>query len=254
MHYYKHRFEMPGRPGTMIFVQTDDEVEMGARIIEIIEKWWSPPSNYYHLRKGGHISALRRHKHDRFFARLDIENFFGSITRNKIHRALKSIGLSFADAEAISHRSSVQYQGSRFLPFGYVQSPILASLVLNKSALGVALRTLGPSGVFVSVFMDDILISHPDSIDAVSEACATIEAAASEARFVISEIKRQGPSEDISAFNINLAHEFLAIHPDRFENFEQRIRAMGRCPSTEGILGYVEAVNDEQFEYLESLI
>ena len=254
MHYYKHRFELPDRPGTIVFVQTEEEIEMGGRIIELVAKRWRPPSNYYHLRKGGHISALRRHKHDRFFARRDIENFFGSVTRNKIHRSLKSIGFSFANAEAVSHRSSVQHQGRRFLPFGYVQSPILASLVRHKSALGKALHAIGHDGVFVSVFMDDLLVSHPDSQGAVADACGAIESAALEARFTLSDIKKQGPGEAISAFNIDLAHESLVIRPDRFEDFERRVRMMGKCPSTDGILGYVEAVNDQQFQYLEGLV
>lgn len=254
MHYYKHRFELPERPGTFIFVQTDEEIEAVVLMIAAIRKQWRPPGNYYHLIKGGHISALRRHKHDQHFARLDIENFFGSITRNKIQRALMSIGFSFADAEHISHRSSVKHDGRRILPFGYVQSPILASIVLNRSALGKMIRALRQTGVYISVFMDDILVSHPDNVDAVSNAIELLEGAANEARFTLSQAKRQGPAAEISAFNITLAHESLMINPDRLEDFEQRIRVMGRCPSTDGILGYVRAVNGEQFAYLADII
>jgi hypothetical protein len=254
MQYYKHRFQLPDRPDTTIFVQTEDEVERGNAIIASVLELWSPPGNFYHLQKGGHISALRRHKHDQQFARLDIENFFGSVTRNKVHRALKNIGFSFADAAVVSHRSCVQHNGRRVLPFGYVQSPLLASLVLHKSALGNAIKALGKNGLFVSIFMDDILISHPDSANAVSDGIAVIEHAAAEARFTLSAVKRQGPATAISAFNIDLAHESLVITPARLDDFEQRVRVLGKCPVTDGILGYVEAVNDQQFEYLNALM
>ena len=102
--------------------------------------------------------------------------------------------------------------------------------------------------------MDDILIFHPDSANAVTDGIATIEGAAAEAHFTLSAVKREGPAGAISAFNIDLAHESLAITPARFHDFEQSVRVLGRTPITEGILGYVGAVNDDQFQYLDDLM
>ena len=252
--YYQHRFELPDRPGTTIFVQTEDEVEAGRRIIDSVALRWGAPSNFYHLLPGGHIRALRKHEADNVFVRLDIENFFGSITRNKIHQALKKIGFSFAGAQKLSHRSSVQHQGRRILPFGYVQSPILASLVLDKSALGKAMRQVAQRDLRLSVFMDDIILSHRDSSEVLLEACATLQAASEDARLHFSEAKQQGPAEKIIAFNIKLSHELLEITADRFALFEQHVMQFGDCPSTDGVLGYVEAVNQTQLERLEQLL
>ena len=45
------------------------------------------------------------------------------------------------------------------LPYGFVQSVIIASFCLHKSALGRYLNKLGGSGFKVSVYMDDIIVS-----------------------------------------------------------------------------------------------
>jgi hypothetical protein len=48
----------------------------------------------YHLRrKGGHVAAMHAHRNHKFFGRLDIERFFYSIARNRVQRALASIGV-----------------------------------------------------------------------------------------------------------------------------------------------------------------
>ena len=67
-------------------------------------------------------------------------------------------------AREIAEKSTVQCPHSNVkkyvLPFGFVQSPILASFCLHKSRLGVYLDKLYESGDFkVSVYMDDIIIS-----------------------------------------------------------------------------------------------
>lgn len=254
MRFYKHRFALPLRPDTTVFVQTDEEVEVGNHIIEIVTKRWPAPTNYFHLRKGGHVLAMHRHSTDRHFARLDIADFFRSVSRTKVQRVLKDIGFSFAEALDLSHRSCVHFDGRRSLPFGYVQSPILASLVLDKSALGQAIRSAKGNGVFVSVFMDDIIISHSDDEAAVADAVTRIEAAAVEARFSLAADKRQGPADSITAFNIILTHGSLAITPDRLEDFAREVLQWGNTPQSHGILGYVASVNTEQAKSLSGLI
>jgi hypothetical protein len=165
--FYDHKFPSPTKPERWIYVQTDDERAAATHLLAVLRKYWAPPKYFYHLRKGGHLSALQQHAHDNFFAVLDIEGFFGSVTKNKIARALKNIGFAWQDAVTVAHRSCVQEGVKRILPFGYVQSPMLASIVLNKSALGSALEAVKKQGLNVSVFMDDIILSHPDNGDLV---------------------------------------------------------------------------------------
>jgi hypothetical protein len=246
---------MPGRPETMVFVQTDAEILVARGITKLIRKYWTPPQHFRHLSKGGHVSALRRHKHDRYFAAFDIEHFFGAVTRNKVKRALLHLGMEFAEVENIAHRSCVRTGEVRHVPFGYLQSPALASLVLDKSALGQELRRLARSNqTFVTVFMDDIVLSHPNSAETLAEACARVEAAAEVARFKLSASKTQLPGQELSVFNIRLEHEMLAIEPDRYEVFARTVLHHGPGPSTDGILGYVASVNDEQLSKLSELV
>src|SRR5688572_23664695 len=103
--YYKHRFELPGRPGCVVFVQTPDEIKAARIFSQPIKTRWHVPKFFYHLRRGGHIAALEHHKRNIYFSRLDIKDFFGSITSNRVQRVLKSIGFALADAQTIAHRS-----------------------------------------------------------------------------------------------------------------------------------------------------
>ena len=49
------------------------------------------------------------------------------------------------------------------LPFGFIQSAILASICLDKSSLGIFLKRIKrDKSLSLSVYMDDILISSND--------------------------------------------------------------------------------------------
>ena len=67
-----------------------------------------PPRYFYHLRTGGHVGALSEHLHNLCFATLDISRFFDSVTRAKIHRALRSIGIAHDRAWEITQKSTVE--------------------------------------------------------------------------------------------------------------------------------------------------
>ena len=49
------------------------------------------------------------------------------------------------------------------LPFGFVQSPVLASLALATSALGAALSKLHSGGLVLSVYMDDSVLFRSET-------------------------------------------------------------------------------------------
>jgi hypothetical protein len=128
------RFEL--KPGKWIFVPTPEMIAVGKEIKSAIEKRWSPPSYFYHLRRGGHVAALRAHLGNAAFLRLDIQDFFGSIGRSRVARCLKS-RFGYETAREWAHVSTVRDPSGAagsIIPFGFVQSPIVASLCLAESA------------------------------------------------------------------------------------------------------------------------
>jgi hypothetical protein len=254
LQYYQHKFPSPTKPGTWIFVQTKEERANAEALVKAIAQQWHPPKYFFHLQKGGHLRALHRQKRDAYFVRLDIDKFYGTVTRNKLTSALKKIGFSFADAVSISYRSCVATGAGSRLPYGYVQSPILASLVLDKSALGHAFRKTIERGVNLSVFMDDVLLSHPDSSAPLDEALSILHHAAAKSGFTFSATKFEGPADLVTIFNIDLQHNSLALTSERYETFAQRVFAQGHGNSTQGILGYVRHVNEQQSAKLEDLL
>jgi hypothetical protein len=79
---------------------------------------------------------------------LDISGFFDCITRSKIYRALRSIGIDHREAWDIARGSTVEKtprKGDFSLPYGFIQSPALASLALDRSALGCRMKVLARS-------------------------------------------------------------------------------------------------------------
>lgn len=148
---------------TWVFVPTKETIANGLKVKKLIEDIWPIPNHYYHLRRGGHIQALMKHLKNRYFIHLDIQNFFGQINRSRITRSLKE-HIPYNRAREIAIESTVRLPDSPtikyILPFGFVQSPIIASMCLKKSALGRHLSRLESQKDFiVSVYMDDILVS-----------------------------------------------------------------------------------------------
>ena len=63
------------------------------------------------------------------------------------------------------------------LPFGFVQSPVLASFALTTSALGAGFVRLHNQNIKVSVYMDDFILSG-DGVDELTAARDSLAAAA----------------------------------------------------------------------------
>jgi hypothetical protein len=142
---WSSKFELknPGS-GKWVFVPTAETVALGKQIKKAIEDCWTPPSYFFHLREGGHVEALKSHLGNSSFVRMDVANFFGSINRSRITRCLKS-KVGYPKAREWANASTVKQPGGAegyIVPFGFVQSQILASLCLSESALGVCLGKL----------------------------------------------------------------------------------------------------------------
>ena len=212
---FQYSFQRNGKP---IFVPSEIGRKIGIEVKRKVEACIQFEDFYYHLRSGGHVAALHAHRNNKFFARLDIEKFFYSIARNRVARSLKHAGVErpihFAKWSTV--RNPYPTDGY-VLPYGFVQSPILASLVLKDSAIGRALSQISKH-LTVSVFVDDISISGGD-IKSTIEGFEYLEAAFVESGFNTNSAKTRSPAEEIDAFNCDLRHKSTTVLLSRISEF-----------------------------------
>ncbi|MBX3724470.1 MAG: hypothetical protein KF823_00955 [Xanthomonadales bacterium] len=234
-------------PGRWAFAPTDESRAFGKRIKQLVAKHWKAPSFYFHLRAGGHLAAVRRHASSSFFVHADIADFFGQVNRSRVTRCLKT-WLSYKDARTMASESVVKRPGFEgfVLPYGFVQSPILASLALDRSKLGPYLRKLdGRSDLSLSLYVDDILISGHDEQELLRIA-SELEDVAGAAGFPLSAAKKQGPAPQVTTFNLELSRGSLRVTGRRLAQFRDAYRAASSNHSRAGILGYLQTVNPQQ--------
>tara|TARA_R110002051_G_scaffold17387_3_gene51013 strand:- start:118 stop:900 length:783 start_codon:yes stop_codon:yes gene_type:complete len=227
---------------------------LGEELCERFYSKWTPPSIFYHHRNGGHIAALRKHLDNEHFSKFDISRYFYRISRNKIIRALKTCGFSFLEAsEAAAH--SVVNSGEGFnLPYGFTQSPLLASLCLNRSQAGEFLRRLDKD-ICVSVYVDDIIISHKDNPAKLAEVSEKLVERFNETGFPISEQKSAISKGEVTSFNIALSNNFMEITHERMVGFfNQVVEGMHNDDVLGGIYNYVLSVNPTQAAEIRSAI
>jgi hypothetical protein len=249
-----HRFER--KPGRWVFQPSDEARAEGAEVKALIEAHWRLPRYYYHLREGGHVAALRKHQRSELFIKADVADFFGSVSRSRICRLLKADfghkeALRMATASTVRHPEDPQ---RRMLPYGFIQSPLLASLAMSRSALGALLERLHRErGLVVTVYVDDIIVSGRN-VERLQEVLGELKVAAARSRLFLNESKEHGPSPVIEVFNIKLAvgHE-LEVLPGRLNDFARILAASTSPQKRNGILGYVSSVNFTQALALASL-
>jgi len=247
---YNHKFILP--KGQQVFVPSAASRQAGVVVHAEVRRRWHRPPHFYHLRPGGHVAALKTHVHNRCFATLDIHHFFDSVTRTKIHRALCSIGIEHRRAWEIAQESTVEKHRQRrdfSLPYGFVQSPALASLALDRGALGREMKTIARSNhTRLSCYVDDVILSGIEEEAVESSRLALIEAAR-QSGFAFNDTKSQRPGSEITAFNVALSNGTLAITGDRMREFEDDIL---RSPPAAviAIIGYVRSINRAQADAL----
>lgn len=234
---------------TCVFVPTEESVQIGQEVKADLQHRWPKPSFYYHLSKGGHVAALNAHTHHKFFLHLDIKDFFSHVNRSRITRCLKGY-FGYEKAREIAIQSTVQNPESNekefVLPFGFVQSPILASVCLSKSALGRNLKELHQHPAYaVTVYMDDIIVSA-NELDLLEQASENLQGAAEKSRFPLNDRKQEGPADCVTSFNIKLCQGSLAITNERLSKFSYAHAFSTNEHQRAGILEYVRSVNPEQ--------
>jgi hypothetical protein len=250
MQNYMSRFRLPN--GKWAYIQHDGLANSARQHIVRIRDLWNAPEYFFHLRSGGHVAALRLHQRNSWYGKIDLSSFFSNVTRYRLTRSLKRIGYSFRDADdfAVASTVCVNQEPRRFaLPYGFVQSPLLASVALDRSALGKCFRRIHSGGHTLSVYVDDIIVSANTESN-VEEALSMIRTAAQNTWFPINEKKSRGPSTELRAFNINMGTEEMEISAERFEEMCQEILINGVSQVSQGILGYVRSVSNAQAEQM----
>ncbi|CAM3425430.1 hypothetical protein BZK31_26235 [Pseudomonas floridensis] len=250
-HKWLSRFRL--KSNTWVYIPTLETVKEGQLFKKSIEFKWLPPTNYYHLKSGGHVDAIKYHLNGKFFVHADVKKFFNSINRSRITRELKPY-FGYEKSRSIAMESTVSIpleSGQVFaLPFGFVQSTIIASLCLRKSSLGNTIDKLNKTaGIRVSVYVDDIIVST-QSLEKAEAALSMIQKSAERSGFSLNEEKTQGPSYTITAFNIDLQQNFMRITDWRFIELLSNYKDASSDKQKRGIWGYVNSVSPAQASML----
>src|ERR1700722_7356262 len=121
------------------------------------------PTTCITLKGAGHVAGLHAHLNNTLFFKIDIQNFYYSIARMRVTRALREWHYPGAGTFSIWSCVINPLPGPKHaLPIGFVQSPLLASLVLMKSEVADAIGRAIAKGVCISVYLDDFIGSHDD--------------------------------------------------------------------------------------------
>jgi hypothetical protein len=213
---YKYRYRSRGK---FIFAPNERCERKGRRIIKFFSRRVDFPSYFFHYKPGGHIAALHGHLQDKLFFRIDIQNFYYSIARMRVTRALQA--WRFPGANTAAKWSCVvnPYGAPRHaLPIGFVQSPLLATLVLMKSPVAKVFERWIDKGVRISVYLDDIVGSYDDQ-DILGAAYAEIRDACASSGFIPNASKLAPPQQAIKAFNCDITYGSAEVTAERVEKF-----------------------------------
>lgn len=261
-------YELTPGSNKYIYIPTNQSRELGKIIVETIRKRWTPPAYFFHLRKGGHLAAIKHHIdqscNPRKFSVFDISGYFGQVTENKLCRVLKNF-VSFKKASQWAHDSTVRKpsENKRTLPYGFLQSGDLASLVLDRSYLGCEFRKIHQNpNIKLSVFVDDIIVSSSDPI-LLDQASIAIKDAAKLSNLKLNQDKTCCNVDEIEIFNIHCNQNFcLSFSQEKLNKFEKIIENHYTDPrvvfgvinymlnvSTNDTIGFVNKIIDK-YPYL----
>jgi Reverse transcriptase (RNA-dependent DNA polymerase) len=204
--------------GKPVFVPSERGRRIGCELKECLEAKVTFEPIFYHLVKGGHVAAIHAHRKNTFFAKMDLRNFFYSIGRNRVARVLYEAGVSKARHYAKWSCVKNPFDSPAYaLPYGFVQSPILATLALRESALGRLALQLAHV-VTISIYLDDIVASSNNS-DLLEQTFSRLLLATTESNFQINERKTVSPTSEMTLFNCELTYGRTAVTAERRSEF-----------------------------------
>lgn len=247
MEKWLHRFEI--KEGRWVYVPNKLILDTGKKIHSDIKRRWNYPLYMFHLRDGGHVAAANYHISKQYFCLIDIRDFFGSTSQSRVTRALKHL-VPYAKARDIARLSTVKNPSGNGLkhviPYGYPQSPILASLCFHQSFCGDVIHAISKSGqVSVSLYMDDILLSSNDIVQ-LQNAFDIVINSLVKSGYCVNEHKTQPPSTKVKVFNLELSHRSLRVSSKRLVEFLQAYISSRNPAEKKGIASYVGSVNKRQ--------
>ena len=236
---YTHSFRLNGKP---VFAPSDLGRRIGEDVKQRIENAHLFPDYYFHLRNGGHVAALHSHRESTHFCKIDIENFFYSVARNRVVRALREI--SIPRPAHYGKWSCVQNPygyPSYALPYGFVQSTILATLVLSTSEVGRALQRMN-ADTNVAVYVDDISLSSNDPVQLTARYHELLDAI-DHAGLTANTGKCVSPCRDLTVFNCSLRNGETAVTPNRVSEFHATLQSPASLAGFEHYCQSVERGN-----------
>jgi hypothetical protein len=234
---YTHSFKLKGKP---VFAPTQLSYRIGRDIKARVEAAYTFDRFFYHLQPGGHVAALHAHRSKSYFCKVDIETFFYSIGRNRIIRCLKDINIKRPVHYARWSCVKNPYESPSYaLPYGFVQSPILATLVLATSELGAFIRDISRD-ITVAIYVDDISISSND-LEKLREAYGALDGVATKSGFTLNKAKSVAPCSSMEVFNCTLSNRNTTVKPDRISEFYDTKRTSA---SVDGFEKYCLSVSD----------
>jgi hypothetical protein len=247
MEMWKHKFEI--KKDRWVYVPSKEMIHFGRYLHKFLRRKWKSPLYYYHMRDGGHVAAAKLHVSNKYFSLIDIRNFFDSTSQSRVTRELKTI-IPYEDARKVAKISTVRTpygKEKKFaVPYGFPQSPILATLCLHNSYAGGVINRINKSGlVRVSVYMDDIILSG-ENAEIVQNEFNELCEALKKSRYEVNELKTQPVSEKISVFNLELSHDQLKVASKRMVQFIQAYAQSENEYERQGIAAYVYNVNPRQ--------
>jgi hypothetical protein len=144
------------------------------------------------------------------------------------------------------------------LPRGFRQSSLLATLALEKSLFGSALRG-HRFGSRITVYSDDIIFSNNDPDALADEHSQAIELL-QRSHFPINPTKTQTARTEVEIFNLRMSHQTLRFTDQRMWKFLEQAASFVKTDNAERTLfvyemligDYIRSINPEQEKRLRT--
>jgi hypothetical protein len=233
-----------GKKDRRIYVPTKRGRAIGHELTKLVKRHYNPDPFIFHLGEdGGHVTALHHHRNNKYFSKIDLSRFFYTIGRNRVKATLKAIGVPRPEYYARWSCVKNPYAPPSYaLPYGFVQSPLVATLVLSRSGLGELLRAIADR-ITVSVYVDDIALSCNNRRN-IDRAYAKLRKTILKSNFAINERKSIAPALTVDVFNCHLTRNETLVTDERQAEFYAVPRSLESETSFERYCESVAEGND----------